>query len=120
MPVVLALLYKHLYMAPPRTPYLSTATASPLTPSSRSEGSVLLEASAVTGRLLKNGGWRRCMKGGDTFWDSAKPTQIEAAEGALDTKKVFWDDKFVDELRQSFSACKVFLLIPVSGVEHLD
>ncbi|KAK4698538.1 hypothetical protein P7C70_g7736, partial [Phenoliferia sp. Uapishka_3] len=43
----------------------------------------------------------------------SKPSNIEAREGPLDTSKVFWDDKFVDELRQSFSACKVFLLIPI-------
>lgn len=78
------------------------------------QGSVVLEAASVVKRLFQNGGWKKCWKGGDAFWNEAKPTNIAAAEGSLDVKKVFWDDKFVDELRQSFSACKIFLLIPVS------
>lgn len=65
----------------------------------------------------------------------AKPTNFLKAEGSIDESKVFWDDRFVDELKQcavlscsaicgqpantsswrrrSFSACKVFLLIPI-------
>ncbi|KAL8280605.1 hypothetical protein RQP46_006928 [Phenoliferia psychrophenolica] len=77
------------------------------------QGSVVLEASAVVKRLFMHGGWKRCWKGGDAFWDAAKPTNIEAAEGSIDRTKIPWDDQFVNELRQSFSACKVFLLIPI-------
>ncbi|KZV93794.1 PTR2-domain-containing protein [Exidia glandulosa HHB12029] len=94
MPIVLVLAYKRLYLAPP-------------------QGSVVLEASRVTKRLFANGGWKRCWKGGPAFWDAAKPSVIEQTEGAIDKKVVFWDDKFVDELKQSFDACKVFLLIPI-------
>ncbi|EJD51769.1 putative peptide transporter [Auricularia subglabra TFB-10046 SS5] len=94
MPIVLVLAYKRLYIAPP-------------------QGSVFLEACRVVKLLFANGGWRRCWKGGDAFWDRAKPSHIEKAEGSIDKSVVFWDDKFVDELRQSFDACKVFFLIPI-------
>ena len=86
MPIVLVIAYKKLYKAPP-------------------QGSVLVEASAVVKRLFANGGWKRCWRGGDDFWSRAKPTYIREAEGGeIDSRKVFWDDKFVDELRQSFDA----------------
>lgn len=52
-------------------------------------------------------------KGGDEFWREAKPSYILAKEGSVDTSKVFWDDLFVDEIRQSIAACGVFALIPI-------
>lgn len=94
MPIVLVVVYKRLYKAPP-------------------QGSVFLECSRVVKRLFSHGGWKRSWKGGDSFWNAAKPTYIQQADGAVDTTAIPWDDKFVDELRQSFDACKVFFLIPM-------
>ncbi|EJD45819.1 hypothetical protein AURDEDRAFT_165269, partial [Auricularia subglabra TFB-10046 SS5] len=94
MPIILVLAAKRLYKAPP-------------------QGSVLVETGRVVKRLFADGGWSRCWKGGDDFWKRAKPSYIEETEGALDRTAVFWDDRFVDELKQSFDACKIFLLIPL-------
>jgi POT family proton-dependent oligopeptide transporter len=63
--------------------------------------------------LFSKGGWKRLFGSSQKFWNYAKPTEIEKREGSLDISKVFWDDKFVDELKQSIAACKVFLLIPI-------
>lgn len=94
MPIVLVLAYKRLYKAPP-------------------QGSVVVEVGKVFKRLLADGGWRRMWKGGDDFWNRAKPSVIQEQEGSLDVTKVFWDDKFVDEVRQTMNACAVFMLIPI-------
>ena len=51
-------------------------------------------------------------KGGNDFWNSDKPSYMEAEQGSIDINKVFWDDRFVDEIRQSLHACEVFMLIP--------
>lgn len=69
--IVLVIAYKRLYKAPP-------------------QGSVLVEASSVVKRLLKGGNWKRAFKGGDVFWDSAKPSVIEATEGTIDRTKIIW------------------------------
>jgi len=94
MPIVLFLCYKHLYLAPP-------------------QGSVVYETILVFKELFRRGGLRAMFRGGDTFWDQAKPSYMEAAEGSIDRNKIFWDDQFVDEIRQSLSACAVFFLIPI-------
>lgn len=94
MPIVLLLASKRLYKAPP-------------------QGSVLVEVGKVARYLLKDGGWGRMWKGGDDFWNRAKPSYIAQQEGSLDVEKVFWDDKFVDEIRQTLAACAVFALIPI-------
>jgi POT family proton-dependent oligopeptide transporter len=94
MPIVLFFAYKRLYVAPP-------------------QGSVLLEAYKVVKVLLSNGGWKKMFKGGDSFWNRAKPSYIAQRDGHIDTDKVFWDDRFVDEIKQSIQACQVFLLIPI-------
>lgn len=86
--------YKHLYKAPP-------------------QGSVTLEAIKVLKTVIAKGGFRAMFKGGDEFWNRAKPSVIQEQEGTVDRKKIFWDDVFVDEIRQSISACGVFLLIPI-------
>lgn len=86
--------YKHLYKAPP-------------------QGSVTLEAIKVIKTVIGKGGLRAAFKGGDSFWNLAKPSFIQETEGTVDRSKVFWDDTFVDEIRQSISACGVFLLIPI-------
>lgn len=94
MPIVLVLVSKRLYKAPP-------------------QGSVIVEVGKVFGRLLSNGGWSRMWKGGDQFWERAKPSFIHETEGTLDITKVFWDDKFVDEIRETLNACAIFALIPI-------
>jgi len=95
MPLVLIFINKRLYKAPP-------------------QGSVLVEAIKVFKTLLSGGGVKRMWKGGDDFWNRAKPSWIAAQNhGHLDITKVFWDDKFVDELKQSVHACAVFFIIPI-------
>jgi len=94
MPIVLVFAYKRLYKAPP-------------------QGSVFMESCKVIRVLFSNGGWKRCWRGGEDFWVRAKPSYIEARDGHVDTDKVFWDDKFVDEIRQTASACMVFALLPI-------
>ncbi|WVN86503.1 uncharacterized protein L203_101667 [Cryptococcus depauperatus CBS 7841] len=94
MPIVLVLCYKRLYKAPP-------------------QGSVTLEALKVLYLIMKNGGLAKMFKGGDEFWQTAKPSYILATEGHVDRSKIFWDDLFVDEIRQSVAACGVFALIPI-------
>ncbi|WVR05519.1 hypothetical protein IAU60_002537 [Kwoniella sp. DSM 27419] len=94
MPVILVLMYKRLYKAP-------------------AQGSVVVETIRVFRYTLKDGGWGRLWKGGDEFWDRAKPSHMMARDGTVDTSVVFWDDKFVDEIRQSLAACVVFMLCPV-------
>ncbi|KAK8858446.1 hypothetical protein IAR55_002673 [Kwoniella newhampshirensis] len=94
MPLVLWISYKRLYIAPP-------------------QGSVVLEAYRVITTLLGNGGWRRMWKGGDEWWNQAKPSYILARDGHVDSSKVFWDDLFVEEIRQTLSATAVFMLIPI-------
>ncbi|CDZ97807.1 H /oligopeptide symporter [Phaffia rhodozyma] len=94
VPVVLVIVYKRLYHAPP-------------------QGSVLVEASRVVKVLWSRGFLARLRGNSDTFWNFAKPSEIEQREGTIDRSRVLWDDKFVDELRQTVAACKVFLLIPI-------
>lgn len=95
MPIVLVGANKKLYKAPP-------------------QGSVVLEVGKVFGWLLRHGGLKRMWKGGDDFWMRAKPSYIEQhTEGALDLERVSWDDKFVDEIRETLNACAVFILIPI-------
>jgi len=65
-----------------------------------------------------NGGWKRALKGGEDFWSQAKPTVIESSGTFQEKKKgwITWDDEFVDEVRRSISACKIFLLIPIYAI----
>lgn len=93
-PIVLIFIYKKLYKAPP-------------------QGSVMTEAVQVFKALLRNGGWRRMFRGGDSFWETAKPSYMLARDPSLDKSKIIWDDRFVDELRQSIAACAIFFIIPV-------
>ncbi|WWD18336.1 hypothetical protein CI109_102786 [Kwoniella shandongensis] len=94
MPIVLWMAYKRLYLAPP-------------------QGSVVLEAFKVCVTLMSNGGWKSMWKGGDEWWNRAKPSYMLARDGFVDPSKVFWDDTFVDEIRQSLAATAVFMLIPI-------
>ncbi|WVR06213.1 hypothetical protein IAU60_003243 [Kwoniella sp. DSM 27419] len=94
MPIVLAICYKKLYKAPPA-------------------GSVVWDAVKVVRVCMSNGGWKHMFTGGEKFWGKAKPSYIESTTGTVDRSRILWDDLFVDEIRQSFSACAVFFLIPI-------
>ena len=94
MPIVLVICAKKLYKAPP-------------------QGSVLLETVKVLKAVMANGGWKRALKADDEFWNQAKPSYIAERDGHVDTTKVFWDDRFVDEIKQALQACQVFALIPI-------
>ena len=69
MPAVLVFASKKLYKAPP-------------------QGSVVLETMKVFRVLLSNGGWYKMWKGGDDFWNKAKPSYIAEREGSIDLNKV--------------------------------
>ncbi|BEJ11042.1 hypothetical protein CspHIS471_0104640 [Cutaneotrichosporon sp. HIS471] len=77
------------------------------------QGSVLPDMFAVFKVCMKDGGWKKFGHGGDAWWNKAKPSHIIERDGHLDASKVHWDDKFVEEIRQTFTACCVFLLIPI-------
>ena len=93
VPIVLVYGSKRLYKAPP-------------------QGSVVLESMYVMKQIIARGGMKKIFKP-DQFWELAKPSYIAEADGSIDPKKVFWDDRFVDEIRQSYAACAVFYLIPI-------
>ncbi|TXT04289.1 hypothetical protein VHUM_04176 [Vanrija humicola] len=76
-------------------------------------GSVLPDTFRVIGICMSNGGWKRIGRGGDEWWNKAKPSYIQANSGTVDMSYVHWDDKFVDEIRQTLNACGVFLLLPI-------
>lgn len=94
MPIVLWAVAKRLYKAPP-------------------QGTVLIESAKVMKVLLSNGGWKRLFSRGDSFWETAKPSYIAERDGTVDYNTIVWDDRFVDELKQTFRACQVFALIPI-------
>jgi dipeptide/tripeptide permease len=60
---------------------------------------------------IKKNGWRAFRKG---FWDPARPS-VMAANGitTYKGKPIAWDDKLVDDVQRTFSACQVFLYYPV-------
>lgn len=45
-------------------------------------------------------------------WDAALPSRIEAETGSLPSK-VTWDDTFVEEMKRTIKACKLFLFLPI-------
>lgn len=92
-PIVLAVLYGKTYKAP-------------------AQGSVVVEAFRVFKTLFANSSWSQIFRGGDAFWNNAKPSHM-AAGGAELSPEVFWDDLFVEELRASCSASVVFFLTPI-------
>ncbi|KAK4689235.1 hypothetical protein P7C73_g866, partial [Tremellales sp. Uapishka_1] len=94
VPFVFLVAYKKLYFAPP-------------------QGSVVLEAIYVFREMIRRKGVWKTLKGGDEAWEAAKPSNIFGADGSIDEKKVFWDDAFVDEIRQSLQACAVSFILPV-------
>lgn len=52
--------------------------------------------------------WKNCSDG--TFWDSVKPSTFDAATRP---KWMTFDDAWVDEVGRGFSACSVFLWLPL-------
>ncbi|KAG6919236.1 hypothetical protein DXG01_008032 [Tephrocybe rancida] len=74
-------------------------------------GSVVADSFRVGQVLISRAGVKTALKGGDDFWNSAKPSRIEA-DGGLKGKEarwIKWDDDFVDEIRRTFKA--IFLPI---------
>lgn len=80
------------------------------------QGSVVPDVWAIIKLVCSNGGWKKIGRGGDTWWNVAKPSYILERDGTLDETRVIWDDQFVEEVRQTFAACGVFLLIPFFGL----
>ncbi|KAG6853088.1 hypothetical protein C0991_006982 [Blastosporella zonata] len=96
MPLVLAITRNNLTKLPP-------------------QGSVVADSFRVGQVLISRAGIKKAWKGGDDFWNSAKPTTIEA-DGGLKGKAagwMKWDDDFVDEIRRTFKACKLFAFLPI-------
>lgn len=77
------------------------------------QGSVLPDFFRVFGVCLKNGGWVHLGSGGDKFWDRAKPSKMVERGEVTNLSSVGWDDRFVDEIRATLSACAVFMLVPI-------
>ncbi|KAJ7253322.1 POT family-domain-containing protein [Mycena haematopus] len=95
MPIVLVIVHPKLVRLPP-------------------QGSVVLDAFKVFRTLFSRAGFTGMLKGGEN-WNVAKPSNIEAA-GGLKNKRtdwVTWDDDFVDELKRTVVACKLFLFLPI-------
>ncbi|KAJ7272824.1 PTR2-domain-containing protein, partial [Mycena rebaudengoi] len=100
MPIVLVIVYPKLVRLPP-------------------QGSVVLDAFKVFNTLFSRAGLGGMLKGGDN-WNVAKPSNIEAA-GGLPKKKagwVTWDDDFVDELKRTIVACRLFLFLPLFNIAN--
>ncbi|KAJ7084827.1 PTR2-domain-containing protein [Mycena belliarum] len=95
MPVTLVFAYPRLVRLPP-------------------QGSVVLDSFKVFRTLFTRAGLKGMLKGGEN-WNVAKPTNI-AASGGLKNKErgwITWDDDFVDELKRTITACKLFLFLPI-------
>lgn len=73
------------------------------------QGTVVPDAMRVVKICLSNGGWRKLGRGDDAWWGKANPDQVLARGEAAPA----WDAQFVEEVRQTFSACAVFFIIPV-------
>ncbi|KAJ6606181.1 PTR2-domain-containing protein [Mycena vulgaris] len=98
MPIALVIVYPKLVRVPP-------------------QGSVVLDAFKVFRTLFTRARFKRMMKGGDN-WNVAKPTNINASGGIKNKSPgwVSWDDDFVDELKRTISACKLFLFLPIFSI----
>lgn len=65
-------------------------------------------------RVAFNGNWfQRCRNG--TFWEYAKPSTMEARKEELNKnyKQPQWTDQWVDDVRQTFQACVLFMYFPM-------
>ncbi|KAK7035909.1 PTR2-domain-containing protein [Favolaschia claudopus] len=98
MPVVLLYSYKRLIRLPP-------------------QGSVVVDTLKVFRVISSRAGFLGMLKGGDN-WNLAKPSNIEA-NGGFKTNKpgwVNWDDDFVEEVKRTIGACKLFLFLPIFSI----
>ncbi|KAG6830565.1 hypothetical protein H0H92_016016 [Tricholoma furcatifolium] len=80
------------------------------------QGSVVADTFKVGRVLLSRASLKQAWKGGDDFWNAAKPSQIEAnrvSGGEGPRWGIKWDDDFVDEIRRTFKACKLFMFLPI-------
>ncbi|KAJ7348907.1 PTR2-domain-containing protein [Mycena albidolilacea] len=98
MPIALVIVYPRLVRLPP-------------------QGSVVLESFKVFRTLFSRAGFTGILKGREN-WNVAKPSNIEAAGGLKNksTGWVTWDDDFVDELKRTIVACKLFLFLPIFNI----
>ncbi|CDR45361.1 CYFA0S18e00122g1_1 [Cyberlindnera fabianii] len=84
--------------------------------------SLLEEAGKVLGFALKGNFIARVKKG--SFWEYPKPSSIAArGEGAKlevvnrkGNKKINWTDQFVEDVRITFDACKIFLFFVIYNI----
>ncbi|KAF8530501.1 PTR2-domain-containing protein [Hysterangium stoloniferum] len=60
--------------------------------------------------------WKNLEKGPD--WDAARPTIDDETKGSTLKKWITWDSQFVDEIRRTLFACKVFLLYPLFWISY--
>ncbi|WOO79626.1 Peptide transporter PTR2 [Vanrija pseudolonga] len=92
MPIVLAIIHPKLVKLPP-------------------QGSVVPDVYRLVKRCIAKGGALRLCTGrtNDEWWSQGKPSSMPVAE----REGIDWDDKFVEEVRATFSACAVFALIPI-------
>lgn len=76
MPIVLVLIYKKLLILPPA-------------------GSAVRDAWCVGRAAFANGGWKRALRGGNSWWDQAKPS-VMTETGTINDRPpgwVNWDDQ---------------------------
>ncbi|KZO91330.1 hypothetical protein CALVIDRAFT_602345 [Calocera viscosa TUFC12733] len=73
------------------------------------KGSDMLNAIKVVKTVVSKGGVTGVFKGGDQFWDNAKPS-VSSDPAA---SRWSWTDKFVDDLHTLVRACRVFLFLPI-------
>ncbi|KAF8590919.1 oligopeptide transporter [Ramaria rubella] len=86
-------------------------------------GSIILEATRVL-RLAYRGcwsynpikAWRNYSRGAN--WDAARPVTSGIREGSTLKQGITWDTQFVDEIRRTLLACKVFLLYPLFWISY--
>ncbi|KIJ40959.1 hypothetical protein M422DRAFT_780603 [Sphaerobolus stellatus SS14] len=85
-------------------------------------GSILLEAVRVLklaygGLLTLNPyrAWRSFVAGPD--WDAARPTPADLPAKARKSN-ITWDSLFVDEIKRTLVACKVFVLYPLFWISY--
>jgi len=88
-------------------------------------GSIVLEACKVL-RLACRGlwtfnpvrAWKNYARGAN--WDAARPNAVgnTELESSSLKKGITWDSEFVDEIRRTLIACKVFLLYPLFWISY--
>ncbi|KZT25988.1 PTR2-domain-containing protein [Neolentinus lepideus HHB14362 ss-1] len=93
VPLALVWVYKRLVRYPP-------------------QGSGTVHAIKAFAVMFRRAGFLTALKGGDKLWNSAKPSVI-AAQGGGEIKPLAWDDEFINDLRKTYNACKVFAFFPV-------